>query len=97
MTREALQRIMGVQLNNTQWLQAQLPVALGGLGLKAAVDHSGAAYASSKLSSQDLKEKILHTTEQDSPSSLPAPLLVLLSAKQCEEATLEVSPRRPSA
>ena len=89
MTREALQRIMGIQLNSTQWSQAQLPVTLGGLGLKAAVDHAGAAYASSKLSSQDLKEKILHTTEQDSPSTLPAPFLALLSAKQGEEATKE--------
>ena len=49
MTREALQRIMGTQLNNMQWSQAQLPVGRGGLGLKAASDHAAAAFASSKL------------------------------------------------
>ena len=89
MTRESLDRILGVPLNSIQWLQAQLPVSLGGVGLKSAEDHSSAAYASSKLSSQDLKEKILNLTEQDSPPNLSTPLLGLLSAKQGEEATLE--------
>ena len=30
MTRESLNRILGTPLNNIQWLQAQLPVSLGG-------------------------------------------------------------------
>ena len=80
---------LGTQLTNKQWQQAQLPVGLGGLGLKTASDHATAAFASSMHSSQELKvEKILNITE-DSPPSLPAPFLVLLSAKQGEEATLE--------
>ena len=58
-TMEAMVKILGVPLNNTQWSQAQLPVDLGGLGLRAAEDHATAAYTNSLLSSQDLKQKIL--------------------------------------
>ena len=72
-----------------QWLQAQLPVSLGGIGLKSAVDLSSSAYVSSILSSQDLKEKILNKTEAECPPRVPASLLSILSARQGEEATLE--------
>ena len=89
MTRETLNSILGVPLNSIQWLQAQLPVKLGGLGLQAAEDHSAAAYSSSKLSSSELKERLLNLSEEDCPTTLSAPLLALLSAKQGEEATKE--------
>jgi hypothetical protein len=53
------------------------------------MDHSAAAYTTSVLSSQDLKQQILGLAEQDCPPTLPPALLELLSAKQGEEATLE--------
>ena len=88
-TREALNKILGVPVNNTQWKQAQLQVDLGGLGLRAAEDHATAAYANSLLSSQDLKEKILDLPEEACPTNIPAALLAQLSDKQGEEATKE--------
>ena len=89
MTRESLDRILGVPLNSTQWLQAQLPVSLGGVGLKSAEDHSSAAYVSSKVASRDLMAQILKQPDEDSSPRLSALLLTLLSAKQGEEATVE--------
>ena len=65
--RESLIRIIGVPVNDTQWLQAQLPVSKGGLGLRAAWDHAPAAYSTSVLSSQELKERILGLAEEDCP------------------------------
>jgi hypothetical protein len=45
--RESLIRLIGVPVNDTQWLQAQLPVSNGGLILRAAWDHAPAAYSTS--------------------------------------------------
>jgi hypothetical protein len=42
-TREALIRIISVPVDNSQWKQAQLPVSVGGLGLRSAWDHAPAA------------------------------------------------------
>ena len=70
-------------------MQAQLPVSLGGIGLKGAEDHATAAFAASLLSSQELKEKLLNLPEDDCPTHLSAALLAQLSIKQGEEATKE--------
>ena len=87
--REALTRILGRPLDDIQWRQAQLPVGLGGLGLGAASDHAPAAYTTSLLSSQDLKLRILSSTEEESPANVHAALLTYLGAKMGEEASLD--------
>jgi hypothetical protein len=68
-------------VNDTQWLQAQLPVSKGGLGLRAAWDHAPAAYSTSVLSSQELKERILGLAEEDCPPRISQPLLQYLASK----------------
>ena len=88
-TREACNRILGAPVNDTQWMQAMLPVSMGGLGLKSAADHSTAAYITSVLSSQDLKQQILGLPEQSCPPKVTDALLEMLTAKQGEEATLD--------
>ena len=57
--RDTLNHILGSAINNQQWAQAQLPVAMGGLGLRGAVDHSAGAYVSSVYASESLKEGLL--------------------------------------
>ena len=83
-TREAVYRIMGGPLTHQAWCQAKLPVSMGGLGLRAAQDHSDAAFASSITSAHPLCSKLLQLDE-DSPLSLPQELLTNLSAKMGEE------------
>ena len=82
--------ILGVPVNNWQWSQAQLPVSTGGLGLRAAEDHAPAAYITSLLSSQDLKESILVKTGEQCPPSISTPLLNILDEKLGEEASVSV-------
>ena len=88
-TREALTRILGSPVDGLQWAQAQLPVSMGGLGLRAAEDHAPAAFATSLLSSQSIRQDLLHTTEEDSSITIPPALLALLTTKKGEEATTE--------
>ena len=38
--RGALCRLLGTAVSDMQWAQASLPVAMGGLGLRSAVDHA---------------------------------------------------------
>lgn len=87
--REVLTCILGRPLDDIQWRQAQLPLGLGGLGLGAASDHAPAAYTTSLLSSQDLKLRILSSTEEESPANVHAALLTYLGAKMGEEASLD--------
>ena len=61
-TREAITRILGKPLDNQQWQQALLPTTMGGLGLSCARDIAPAAYATSVLTAQDLKLRILGRT-----------------------------------
>ena len=73
-------------MNDSQWQQAQLPVSVGGLGLRASVDHAPAAYFSSIISSQDLKESILDMPGEDCPPAISLPLLDILARKMGDEA-----------
>jgi len=88
-TREALTRILGSPMTDIQWSQVNLPVSIGGLGLKAAVDHAHAAYASSLLSSEQIRQGLLDLPEENSLISIPQPVLEVLSNKQDEEATTD--------
>ena len=58
-TREALTRILGTPIGDRSWLQAKLPVSMGGLGLRAAEDQAPAAYAASVLSCKTLVQSLL--------------------------------------
>ena len=87
LTREALTRILGAPIPNMQWEQSKLPVSMGGLGLKAAKDQAGAAYASSLLSSRPLVQQLLGKAEEEAPSPLPADLLDSLSVNVGDEVT----------
>ena len=88
-TREGLARILGVPPTDMQWLQARLPVTMGGLGLRTAEEHGPAAYASSYLSALPLLRSLRHTPE-DSPSvPLPPALLQRLAHLRREETDME--------
>ena len=45
-TRETISRILSVPVEDCWWLQAQLPLYKGGLGLRSSLDHAPAAYIS---------------------------------------------------
>ena len=85
-TREALNRILGVAVSNVQWGQAQMPVKMEGIGLRAATDHAPAAYVMSLIASHDLQIKILGQTEEQYLLNINQDPL---SWKQTEEATLD--------
>jgi hypothetical protein len=48
-----------VCVDDNQWLQASLPVSMGGLGIRSAVAHSSAAFVASSLQTEDLVHKLL--------------------------------------
>ena len=58
-TRGALSRILGTPVSDLQWAQSKLPVAMGGLGLRAASDHASVAHAISVISSKSLVDDLL--------------------------------------
>ena len=57
--RDSLCRILGSNLGDTAWLQAQLPLSAGGMGLRGAQSHASAAYLGSVLLSEGLVGQIL--------------------------------------
>ena len=87
-TRETISMILGVPVNDGQWLQAQLPVSKGGLGLRASMDHAPAAYISSLLSSQDLKESILSKSREECPPRISSALIDQLAMKMGEDTSI---------
>ena len=56
--RETLEGILGTPLTSSQWQQASLPVASGGLGLRLADTHGAAAFLSSFGASQLLVQEM---------------------------------------
>ena len=68
------------------WRQAKLPVAMGGLGLRGAEDHTPAAYAAPILASQPLAAALQKRQEEGAVSFLSQPLLHRLPVVQGEEA-----------
>ena len=84
--RGALSKVLGSPLTDVQWSQASLPVAMGGLGLRSAVDHAPVAHATSLLAAQPLLDGLLGEDEQE--LSLPQTLLDAISAKVGEETTV---------
>ena len=87
-TREGLIRILGTPLGDRAWQQAKLPVAMGGMGLRGAEDHSSAAYAASVVASRPLTRLLLHAgryTDQEPRLTLPVQLVESLAATLGEE------------
>ena len=69
---------------------AKLPVAMGGLGLRAAEDHTPVAFAASLLATKKLVHNLLGKADDDEvPPSLPQPVLDKISLKMGEQATTE--------
>ena len=86
----ALSKILGAAVSDDQWLQAKLPVAMGGLGLRAVEDHTPVAFAASLLASKKLVHNLLGKADDDEvPPSLPQPVLDKISLKMGEQATTE--------
>ena len=89
-TRDGLARILGTTLGDRDWLQAKLPVSLGGMGVRAAEDHAQIAYAASVLASQPLLQGLIGGDRQDDEAKiLPPRLLEALTTTLGEEAREE--------
>ena len=87
-TREALTKILGSPLSSEQWLQSKLPVSLGGLGLRSAVDHAAASHVASLLTSETHVRRLMRNSEEEQTIfSLPQSALDDLTARQGEQAT----------
>ena len=93
-TRGALSRILGTPVSDLQWAQSKLPVAMGGLGLRAATDHASVAPATSLISAHSLVNDLLGQGElaqgELALPLLPLPLLEDITAKQGEEVLVTV-------
>ena len=87
--REALSRILGTGLSDLQWHQAQLPVSMGGLGLRGACHHASSSYASSVLSTCSQARALQGRQNDASPLSLPPDVLDDLSHHLGEQASVE--------
>ena len=85
--RGALSAILGSPLTDDQWCQASLPTAMGGLGLRCAVDHAPVAHAVSLIAAQPLLDGLLGEDVEE--FSLPQPLLDTISAQIGEDTTVE--------
>ena len=68
--RKIICSIMNICLSEAAWTQATLPVQLGGLGIRSAVQLAPSAFVASIHSSQDLVSKILppHLLSADLPN-----------------------------
>ena len=87
-TRGTLCHILGSTISDQQWWQATLPVSAGGLGIRAAEDHCQAAYITSLLGAQDLKQTILGRSAEECPPLVTANMLQGLAAKTGQEETI---------
>ena len=87
LTREALIKTLGAPIPDMQWAQSKLPVGMGGLGLRSALDHAGPAFASSLLSSRPLVQQLLGKPDEEPPKPLPRDFLDTLSVKVGDEVT----------
>lgn len=67
--KSALENIINVQLSNTQWLQASLPVNFGGLGIRSLMEISLPAYLSSLYGVRDIVSTLI--VIQDYESTMP--------------------------
>ena len=52
--RRAMEEVVGAPLDDAAYIQASLPINMGGMGLRRAVDHCSAAYVSSYCASSSI-------------------------------------------
>ena len=64
--RDSLNSLLGTQVDDSQWLQASLPVSMGGLGLRNAVPHASGAYLVSLAHSSSHMGPISASSVEDS-------------------------------
>ena len=57
--RHGLERILNIELNDTQWLQATLPIRDGGLGVRRVTMLASSAFLASAASTKTLGAAIL--------------------------------------
>ena len=65
--RDSLNRVLGSSMSDHAWQQSQLPVSLGGLGIRGAVHHSSSAYLASSMEAQDIVNQLLTNSESVIP------------------------------
>ena len=84
--RDALGSILGVGLSDRQWIQASLPVSLGGMGLRQAALHSSAAYAVSSAHTYTLVSAMMRPLIYQPDISLP---LSVINSRSSRSYTLD--------
>ena len=57
--RDSLNSLLGTQVNHRQWIQASLPVSMGGIGIRNASPHAAGAYLVSLAHSLPLMQTII--------------------------------------
>ena len=57
--RTGLETILNVQLSDLQWMQASLPVHMGGLGMRSACSLASSAFLASAAATLPLQDEIL--------------------------------------
>ncbi|MGZ6209896.1 MAG: reverse transcriptase domain-containing protein, partial [Syntrophales bacterium] len=84
-TRVALEEIIGTSIADQSFAQAQLPMRMGGLGLRSPADHLGAARLALVNSNQGLVQEILEATMQPAcgHSEIQLPLEFFAQSLQC--------------
>ena len=83
--RDSLNKILGVSLNNSAWLQAQLPITRGGLGMRSASNHASVAFLASWTNSVPLILQMIPSLEL-SPLSTVGALEHLSKVLEVEDA-----------
>ena len=69
--RDALSKLLGCNLAENEWKQAQLPLHLGGLGFRGAPSHSSSAFLGSILRSEELIHQILNLGREGGAQNYP--------------------------
>ena len=77
-------------ISDTFWLQATLPIRLGGLGFRETLTSSSAAFLGSCHSSRQIIVRLLHPLHHPQPSEflvkgLPAVVLTIISAMKISQ------------
>ena len=56
--KQVLEQLVGMELNETQWMQAQLPIKLGGCGVRSAMESADAACIMSRAMTLEPCQKV---------------------------------------
>ena len=70
--RRGLSKILNVDLGDSQWTQASLPVQMGGLGVRSASMLASSAFPTSAAATLSLQNAILSETLRDTEDTMVA-------------------------